>query len=69
MHRSDDRWGFGRFFPESERLGELFADAPVQGLKTTEGDEVQGNRVSGSAWRAPGGRFGGLDEVSGQGFV
>ena len=30
------------FFPESERLGELFADAPVQGLKTTEGDEVRG---------------------------
>ena len=30
------------FFPESERLGELFADAPVQGLKTTEGNEVRG---------------------------
>ena len=30
------------FFPESERLGELFADAPVQGLKTLDGDEVRG---------------------------
>jgi hypothetical protein len=30
------------FFPESERLNELFADNPVQGLKTPDGDEVRG---------------------------
>ena len=56
-------------FSESERLGELFADAPVQGLKTTEGDEVRGAFPVILGSEHPADSVGGLDELSGQGFV